>query len=133
MYINEYQTTIINKIYEIRDFFNYNILNDYQLLLLLLYISYKLDNSMLQHEINIALQKVVENSSFKLENYKLTNFKIEEHESYRKIVYYFYNKIISNKEKINNEDIVFLFNLVLSFFKYYNLDIIKLNEFNNIK
>ena len=94
MYINEYQTTIINKIYEIRDFFNYNILNDYQLLLLLLYISYKLDNSMLQHEINIALQKVVENSSFKLENYKLTNFKIEEHESYRKIVYYFYNKII---------------------------------------
>ncbi len=133
MYINEYQTTIINKIYEIRDFFNYNILNDYQLLLLLLYISYKLDNSMLQHEINIALQKVVENSSFKLENYKLTNFKIEEHESYRKIVYYFYNKIISNKEKINNEDIVFLFNLVLSFFKYYNLDIIKLNEFNSIK
>lgn len=133
MYINEYQTNIINKIYEIRDFFNYNILNDYQLLLLLLYISYKLDNSMLQHEINIALQKVVENSSFKLENYKLTNFKIEEHESYRKIVYYFYNKIISNKEKINNEDIVFLFNLVLSFFKYYNLDIIKLNEFNNIK
>ena len=88
---------------------------------------------MLQHEINIALQKVVENSSFKLENYKLTNFKIEEHESYRKIVYYFYNKIISNKEKINNEDIVFLFNLVLSFFKYYNLDIIKLNEFNSIK
>jgi hypothetical protein len=79
---------------------------------------------MLSHEINIALNQIIDNEEFVLDDKQLQSFD-NSHTFYKQILYYLYQK----QNKIDSYDLKLIKNILFKIIQSYNLDINKFEKF----